>query len=314
MTLAVLFPGQGSQRPGLLTALGRAPSVRPALAAAAAALDDCGGPSLAELDTPERLATTTGAQLQLLVAGAAAAHALRSAGLAPAVVAGHSVGAFGAAVAAGVLTLQEAVPVVLVRGRVLARCAGGGRWGMLAVQGLTEPAVARLVGEVSRPDHPAWVAVVNARDQVVAAGTRDALSRLADAALRDGARRAALLDVAVASHCPVQEPAAEAVAAALADLPSRDPEVAVVLGTGRRTRSGAAVREDLAGAVARPVRWYDTARLLPELGVRRAVQVPPGRVLVDLVPPGCPVEVVAPAAETFERDLRDLAARADARA
>ena len=310
MTLAVLFPGQGSQRPGLLAALGAAPSARPALAEASASLTRCGAPTLADLDTPERLATTVGAQLQLVVAGIAAADALRRAGVHPAVVAGHSVGAFAAAVTAGVLTVDEAVPVVLERARAMTRSAGDGRWGMLAVQGLTRGAVERLIADVATAQDPLWLAVVNARDQVVAAGSRPALSRLARAAEAGGARRAVALDVAVASHCPVQAAAAGAVADALAAVPHRRPAAAVVLGSGRRTTSAGAVLEDLAGAVARPVRWYDAVRLLPEIGVRRVVQVPPGRVLLDLLPPDLEVDAVALDPSTLERDAADLASAA----
>ena len=168
----------------------------------------------------------------------------------------------------------------------------------------------RLLDGVATPPDPAWLAVVNARDAVVVAGTRVALARVADAAIGAGARRTVPLDVAVASHCPVQEPAARAVAGALAGVPHRVPTAGVVLGTGRRTTSAAAVLEDLAAGVARPVRWHDAARLLPELGVRRAVQVPPGRVLLDLLPTppsGPALDAVALDAATLDRDVAGLA-------
>jgi malonate decarboxylase epsilon subunit len=99
-----------------------------------------------------------------------------------------------------------------------------------------------------------------------------------------GARRWEPLDVTVASHCPLQTPTAERMAAHLAGLPRRPQRVAYLTNTGgRRVRADSAVLDDLAHAVARPVQWYDAMRLMRELGATCAVQMPPGHALAALV-------------------------------
>ncbi|GAA2531456.1 ACP S-malonyltransferase [Winogradskya humida] len=304
MNLAVVFPGQGSQRPGALAALPDHDAVRAVLAEAEQIL---GAATVAALDEPDTLHETAGAQLQLLIAGVATARALTAEGFTVDVTAGHSVGAFAAAVTAAVLTFAEALAAVARRGQLMAATADNGRWGMAAVQGLDAPTVRRLAADVGTPQEPVWPAVYNAADQIVLSGTRTALADAEHAALAAGARRVVHLDVAVAAHCPRQDDVAQAMTRALAPLPRRPPTAAVITTAGgRRVTRAEAVYDDLARSVALPVQWYDAARLLPEIGVTHLVQTPPGRVLVDLLPSGNAVHATALGDGDFARHLDDL--------
>jgi malonate decarboxylase epsilon subunit len=291
MSLAFLYPGQGSQRPGMLRALPASPTVTSTLDEAAAALDHTRWPgSLDDLDTAEALQSTTNVQLALLISGVAAARALTDdRGLKPEFVAGHSVGAFAAAVTAGVLSFSEAVSAVRRRGDLMQQVCSAVQWGMAAVLGLRSAAVRALVERVTTPDDPVWIANINAADQIVLSGSIAALGRAQVEARQAGARRWEPLDVTIASHCPLQRPTAERMAAHLARVPRRPQRVAYLDSRGRRVLAdSAAVLDDLAQAVARPVQWYDAVRLMSELGATCAIQMPPGHALATLVAGAAP--------------------------
>ena len=278
--IAFLYPGQGAQHVGMLAALPDSAAVRRTLDEAAELLGPIG-----ELDTAQSLASTTNAQLALLISGVATARALSDEhGVRPDIVAGHSAGAFAAAVGAGVLTFSEAVAAVRLRGDAMARACESGGWGMAALTGLRLRAVRDLVSLEKAAD-ALWIANINAVDQVVLGGTIAALDSARQAAQRAGARRFELLDVAVASHGPRQEDTARVVAQQLSTVPHRAQQAAYMTNVGaRRIRDdSAAVLDDLAAAVAHPVRWFDIVRLLPELGVVATVEMPPGDVLSRLV-------------------------------
>ena len=278
--IAFLYPGQGAQRPEMLADLPDTSAARRTLGEAAEVL-----PAIGELDTAEALASTTNAQLALLICGVATARTLTDEhGVSPDIVAGHSVGAFAAAVGAGVLEFPEAVAAVRLRGEHMARACAAGHWGMAALTGLRLRAVRDLVDAESAGDR-LWIANINAVDQVVLGGTVAALDNTRQAAQRAGARRFEMLDVAVASHGPLQRETARVVAQYLSMIPHRGQRAAYMTNVGaRRIRDDpAAVLDDLANAVAHPVRWFDIMRLLPELGIGVTVEMPPGDVLSRLV-------------------------------
>ncbi|MFJ9381328.1 ACP S-malonyltransferase [Streptomyces sp. NPDC101455] len=291
MTTAFLYPGQGSQRPGMLHALPASPAITRTLDEAAGVLSRIGATGLDSLNTSVALHATTNTQLALVIAGVAAARALtQDHGLHPDFVAGHSVGAFAAAVTAGVLTFDEALEVVHLRGELMQRVCAGGEWGMGAVLGLSVREVRTLVQQVSTKDDCLWIANINAPDQIVLSGAVVALRLAESAAPGLGARRWQRLDVAVASHCPLQEPVAARLAGYLADVPRRRQQVPYLTNVrGRRIREDTeAVLDDLARSVARTVRWYDAMRVIGELGATHAVQMPPGRILARLLPDAAP--------------------------
>ncbi|PPS70048.1 MULTISPECIES: ACP S-malonyltransferase [Streptomyces] len=291
MTVAFLYPGQGSQRPGMLHTLPASPAITATLDEAAGILSRIGATDLDALDTSEVLHATTNTQLALVIAGVAAARSLtQDYGARPDFVAGHSVGAFPAAVTAGVLSFDEALEVVHLRGELMQRVCAGGGWGMGAALGLGVRDVRTLAQQVSTTDDALWIANINAPDQIVLSGTVVALQRAESAASCLGARRWQRLDLAVASHCPLQEPVAARLAEYLAGVPRRPQQVAYLSNLrGRRIRgNGEAVLDDLAWSVAHPVQWYDVMSVIGELGATHAIQMPPGQVLARLLPDAAP--------------------------
>jgi malonate decarboxylase epsilon subunit len=278
MSVAFLFPGQGSQRPGMLHELPDHPASRDMISQATEVL----GRDVLGLDTPEALGSTVAAQLALLVVGATAARILVEEGGEPDFVAGHSVGAFAAAVAAGVLAYPDALRLVDLRARTMQESYPSG-YGMGVLVGLDERTVSRLAADSGTTKAPVHAANVNAPLQVSVAGADDALERLLDLARERGARRALRLAVPVPSHTPLMAPVATELERALAEVPMKPPAVPYLSNVGGRAlRDPEEVRDDLAQSVQRPVRWHDATTLLFELGVRLFVELPPGDALTRL--------------------------------
>jgi malonate decarboxylase epsilon subunit len=278
VTVAFVYPGQGAQRPGMLSDLPCVPEVDQTLAEAGRLIP--GG--IGTLDSPASLTQTVPAQLALLVSGVAATRALAARGAAPDIVAGHSVGAFAAAVAAGALQFSEAITAVTHRARRMAELFPHG-YGMLAVSGLREEELRKIAEQVTAEGHPAWLANVNSINQMVLTGTNAALDRGRELARARGARRADRLEVAVPSHAPILEPVSAELRYLLCGRAAR-PLTAryVTISTARPATTSADVLDDLTVSVSRTLRWRDAFGVITELGTRFVLQLPPGRVLVDL--------------------------------
>jgi malonate decarboxylase epsilon subunit len=276
MRVAFLYPGQGAQRPRMLRDLPDHSAVTATLTEAERIL-----PGSSRQDSAEELGSTVTAQVALCVAGVAATRALADEGADPDAVAGHSAGAFPAAVAAGALTFAEALVAVHHRGELM-RAAYPSGYGMAAVLGLSVPQVRRAVESIATVDDPAYVAVIDTDQQIVVTGSVRALDRLTTAAAQAGARRVQRLDVAVPSHCPLLGRVAGAMADHLATIPRRRLTVPYVGGTGRLLHHADAVLDDLGRSIATTVRWRDADALLAELGTALFVQTPPGHVLTRI--------------------------------
>ena len=278
MSVALLFPGQGSQEPGMLRDLPQHPEVEHTLGQASSTL----GGDFHNLDDEDRLRSTEAAQLGLLVCGVASARLLLAdAGPEARVgyVAGHSVGAFAAAVVAGALGFEDALKVVSLRGRLMAEAFPDG-YGMVAIEGLTERAVEDLAASARSVGEKLYLANVNSRTQMVISGEDGALERAASDALEAGARRTERLKVAVPSHCPLLSGVSEELSRALEEVEMEDPDFVYVTNrTARAARTADDVREDLAKSVMCPVRWDDATSLLAELGCSLFVEALPGHVL-----------------------------------
>ena len=278
MNVAFLFPGQGSQRPAMLHELPATAAVSATLAEAAQSV----AVEIESLDAPATLASTVATQLALLIAGVAAARALAASGARPELVAGHSVGAFAAAVTANVLDFADALRLVALRARLMEQAYPSG-YGMAVIVGLPERRLRSLLAELSTGDEPVFAANVNAPLQVAIAGADAALDRAIARARGAGARRGERLAVPVPSHCRLMAPVADALGAALAEVELRPPSVSYVGNRRARVlRTAEAVRDDLANGVAGPVRWHDATTVLFELGARLFVEMPPGNVLTRL--------------------------------
>jgi malonate decarboxylase epsilon subunit len=277
VSVAYLFPGQGAQTPGFLHRLPEHPAVDATLDEAAAVL----GMDVMGLDSAAALASTVAVQLGVLIAGVAVMRALAEEGLQADATAGLSVGAFGAAVACGVLEFADALPLVKLRGETMERAYPQG-YGMAALVGLDEHQVASIVDRIGGAAAQLYIANINAPTQIVLSGADLALNAALEAARRMGAQ-AERLAVSLPSHCPLLNVVAERLAATMAAIEFHEPRRPYV--TNRRARAvrdAASVREDLIYNVADTVRWHDSVTVLYELGVRLFIEPPPGQALARL--------------------------------
>lgn len=273
--LAFLFPGQGSQRPGM----GRAWVGHSSWSVVDQASDVLGrdvGHLLLEADAAE-LVGTANAQLATYVTSLVALDALRCAGVAPAACAGHSLGEYSALTAGGALSFTDGLRLVQARGEAMAAAAGARPGTMAAVIGLDDDSVEQACrqagGEV-------WVANLNAPGQVVVSGSEEAVAAVRKTAKALGARRIVDLPVAGAFHTSFMAAAAEALAAALARATLRSPRVPVVANVDATVhRDGGDWMRVLLDQLCRPVRWRESVERLVADGATTLVEVGAGTVL-----------------------------------
>ena len=284
---AFVFPGQGSQAVGMGRALYDAV---PAARLVFEQVDDALGMPLSRIifDGSEgTLRLTENAQPALMATSLAALRALearsdrRLADLCG-VVAGHSLGEYSALAAAGSLALADAARVLRVRGRAMQNAVPVGEGAMAAILGLELEAVeevARRASEVGVCD----LANDNAPGQAVVSGARTAVERALDLAKQQGARRSVLLPVSAPFHCRLLAPAAEAVAAALAEVEIRAPAVPVISNVTAAPESAPeTLRARLVEQVTARVRWRESLLAMAGLGVDAVVELGAGRVLSGL--------------------------------
>jgi malonate decarboxylase epsilon subunit len=305
VSVALLCPGQGAQTAGFLHRLPRDAEVARTLDEATAAL----GHDVLALDGPDALESTVAVQLTTVVAGVAVGRALAARGAGAEAFAGLSVGAFTAAVLAGSLGLEDALRVVRVRAERMASAFPRG-FGLAAVIGLGERAVADVVAATTTAAAPVYLANLLGPAQMVLAGADAGLDRALLRAAAAGAQRTERLPVAVPSHCELLRPVGTAVAEALRSVPIGRPRGAYVTNLrARATLDPAVIREDLARSVEHPVRWHDMTRLLVETGTRLFVEVPPGRVLTNLAAAASGEARAVAADDTSLETIAALAAR-----
>jgi [acyl-carrier-protein] S-malonyltransferase len=281
--IAFLFPGQGSQAVGM----GRAFAESSKSAAAVwKEADEALGFALSRLcfDGPEEeLTLTVNTQPALLTASVAAAAALAERGIAPQLAAGHSLGEYSALVAAGGLTLADAVTTVRKRGQYMQEAVPVGQGAMAAILGLDGPAVEKACrdaaeGQIVSP------ANFNSPGQVVIAGHAAAVDRAIGLCKAAGARRALKLNVSAPFHCALMKPAQERLAPELGALVFRDLAVPLVTNVhAKAVRAAAECRDGLVRQVSGAVRWQESVELLAREGVDTFVEVGPGHVLGGLV-------------------------------
>lgn len=283
MTLAFLFPGQGSQAVGMGAALA---ARHPAARAVFESADRVLGEPLSRLcwEGPEdELRRTSNAQPALLTHSVAAWRLVDAAGLRPAYVAGHSLGEYSACVAAGALEFEDALRLVRRRGeRMLA--AGAERPGtMAAILGL-EAAEAEAACRDAAEAGVVVAANLNAPGQVVISGEPAAVARACETARARGAKRAVMLPVSGAFHSPLMASAAAGLAADLDRAPFRDARCPIVANVSATPVQGAAeIREALKAQLLGAVRWEDSMRWLLAQGVDGSVEIGTGKVLRGLL-------------------------------
>jgi [acyl-carrier-protein] S-malonyltransferase len=276
--VALVFPGQGSQRHGMLDAL-PCPKDVARLLDAAEALSGIDLREVAASGTPEQLADTRAAQPLLYLADWAWGHEALRAGIAPLAVAGHSLGEFAALATAGVFSVEAGLELVVERARLMAECAAETPGGMAAVLGIDADTLGAAVAEIEG----VWIANDNAPGQMVVSGTFEGLRLAEPAALAAGARRVVPLQVAGAFHTPLMARAADAFRLVLGEAAFLDAAIPVVQNSRPEpARDAETLRRALAAQIVSPVRWTETMRALVTLGADTLVECGPGSVLKGL--------------------------------
>jgi [acyl-carrier-protein] S-malonyltransferase len=281
--IACIFPGQGAQKVGMGRALADAyPICRATFEEADAALGEPLSRVIFE-GPEEQLTLTENAQPAILTVSIAAHRLLESRGIAPAFVAGHSLGEYSAHVAAGTLGFADALGIVRRRGRYMQEAVPVGEGAMAAIIGLDAEQVTRACADAAQGEVVS-TANLNGAGQVVIGGSREAVKR-ASARARDlGARRVIPLNVSAPFHTPLMSPAQERLAPELLALAAAAPRVPVVANVDAEPKRDARAAIDaLIRQVASPVRWDAVVKRLASEGVTTYVEVGPGSVLSGLV-------------------------------
>jgi [acyl-carrier-protein] S-malonyltransferase len=282
--LAVLFPGQGSQALGMLSALAAAhPVVRATFEEASQAIDvDLWALSQ---DGPEaELNRTINTQPALLAAGVAVWRAWRAAGGAePAALAGHSLGEYTALVCSEAIALSDATCLVRERGRLMQEAVPEGVGAMAAVLNADLGLLTEVCAQVSTDAEPVVPANLNAPGQIVLSGSAVALDRALALLAERGVKRSIRLPVSVPSHSPLMRGAATALAECLVRVEIVEPRIPVIHNADVATHSDpVAIRAALASQLHAPVRWIETIEKLAADGITRALECGPGKVLTGM--------------------------------
>jgi [acyl-carrier-protein] S-malonyltransferase len=283
MMTAFVFPGQGSQYVGMGKSLAEKFASARAIFHEA---DEALGFSLTQLcweGPAETLQLTENMQPALLTVSVAAWQVLEAQGVRPDFVAGHSLGEYGALVAAGSLAFADAVRLVRKRGQYMQEAVPVGVGAMAALLKLPVEKLDAVLAEASQGE-VVTAANFNSPDQVAIAGHAGAVHRAVELAKAAGARRAILLPVSAPFHCPLMEPAQKRLKPDLDATEFRDLQTPLVNGWQARViRTGAEAREGLIHQVPNPVRWTEVIQKLVSLGVGRFVEVGAGGVLTGLL-------------------------------
>jgi [acyl-carrier-protein] S-malonyltransferase len=283
-TIAYVFPGQGSQYPGMGKDLADS---FPAARKVFEEVDEALGIPLSRLcfeGPAEDLQLTENTQPAILTASIAAIRAMEASGFPTAAfVAGHSLGEYSALVAAGSISLSDAAKTVRSRGRYMQEAVPVGTGAMAAVMGAEIRAIERVCAEASGNQICA-PANINSANQVVIAGNAEAVDRAMALMKGIGAKRVIKLNVSAPFHCALMKPAQERLEVDLQQLVFADPGVPVVTNVDALVRtSPSELRDALVRQVSAPVRWLESMELLIQQGVTTFVEVGPGKVLSGLM-------------------------------
>ena len=283
MSVAFVFPGQGSQSVGMLSQLATEfPQVKATFDEASNVLDyDLW--ALVSSGPEEKLNQTDHTQPAMLAAGIAVWRCWQSVSdIKPDYLAGHSLGEYTALVAAGSLDFSQAIKLVEMRGQFMQQAVPAGTGAMAAILGL-EDDVVRSVCSQAAGEGVVEAVNFNSPGQVVIAGETELVNSAIALATEQGAKRAILLPVSVPSHCALMKPAAEKLAEVLADISVNMPNIPVIHNTNiSQAKNEQDIRYLLAEQLQSPVRWAETVQGFAAQGVDKLIECGPGKVLAGL--------------------------------
>ncbi|MBN2822752.1 MAG: ACP S-malonyltransferase [Coriobacteriia bacterium] len=275
---ALVFPGQGSQRVGMLDRLPGLESVD-RLLDAAEALSGLQLRTIASQGPDESLADTRAAQPLLYLTDWAWGTSLLAAGLEPSAVAGHSLGEFAALAVAGAFSVEAGLELINERARLMSSAAQATPGTMSAVLGLETP----IITDIVTPMTGVWMANDNAPGQVVISGTHEGIEAATQALTAAGARRIVSLRVAGAFHSPLMSPAADAFATILENTHFADTAIPVLQNSHPTpTQDAGLIVQRLRDQITAPVRWTETMQALLDMNIAAVVEAGPGAVLKGL--------------------------------
>ena len=284
-TIAMVFPGQGSQSVGMLGELAEhTPIITDTFAEASDAL----GYDLWQVvsnDANGELNQTEVTQPALLTASVAVYRSLQELTEVRAnTLAGHSLGEYTALTCAGVFSLADAVKLVRARGQFMQAAVPAGVGAMFAIIGLDDASIEQICTDVSAQSGLVVSAVnYNSPGQVVIAGNKDAVEQAGGLCKEAGAKRALPLPVSVPSHCALMQPAAEQLVALLNEIEMNNPLLPVVNNVDVKVNFEVdAIRDALVRQLYRPVQWTKTVEWLSAQGITSVLEVGPGKVLTGL--------------------------------
>ena len=288
-SFAFVFPGQGSQSVGMMDAWDNHPVVASTLAEASDALHQDIGLLISQ-GTKETLALTTNTQPVMLVAGVAAYRVwMAETGCLPAAVAGHSLGEYSALVAAGVLSLGDAAPLVRFRAKAMQQALPVGSGAMAAIMGMDADRVVAGCTEAMEyfgNDSVEVVEAVNFNDpmQTVVAGSKLAVDKACEILKANGAKRALLLAVSAPFHSSLMRPAAEQLRQKLSEVTFSPPQIPLINNIDIAVEMDAdRIRDALYRQAFGPVRWVECVSAIKARGVFNIIECGPGKVLAGLV-------------------------------
>ena len=283
MKLAIVFPGQGSQKVGMMAGFAESAIVRDTFKQAADALGQDLW-QLTEAGPAEELNATVNTQPVMLTAAYAMYRAWQEAGgPTPVVVAGHSLGEYTALTAAGAISFADAVPLVRFRAQAMQEAVPIGTGAMAVIMGMDAAAVHAACAEAAQGQ---VVEAVNFNDhaQIVIAGAKEAVDRACVAAKAAGAKRALPLPVSAPFHSSLLKPAADRLRERLASVQIKAPAIPVIHNFDVATHADPAeIREVLAQQASNPVRWVETVQKMATDGITHVVEIGPGKVLQGLI-------------------------------
>ena len=284
MKTAFLFPGQGSQKVGMVQDLFENYDSVKALIKEA---DETLGFSISQMmfEGPDtELMKTEFTQPAILTASVAVWQVLKEHGLTPDIAAGHSLGEYSALVAAGAISFADAVHTVHLRGRFMQEAVPLGEGGMAAVIGSNPETIVKVCGEVSTEDLPVQAVNFNCPGQVVIAGATAAVEKACEALKEAGARRAIMLKVSAPFHSTLMEPAALRLKEVLDKIDIHDTAIPVVANVNAKEETKAdEIRKNLVDQAAHPVHWEESIRTMVAGGVDMTVEAGPGTVLTGFM-------------------------------